>query len=54
MYGMSITHWLIVIGIIIVLFGSSRIKDLMIDLARGIRESRRTLAKIDDTNDRSA
>ena len=37
MGSMSIVHWMIVIGVVVLLFGRNKISDLMGDVAQGIR-----------------
>jgi sec-independent protein translocase protein TatA len=37
MGSMSIVHWMIVIGIVVLLFGKGKISDLMGDVATGIK-----------------
>lgn len=37
---MSITHWIVVIAVMVVLFGRNRISGLMTDVAKGIKELR--------------
>lgn len=37
MGSMSIVHWMIVIGVVVLLFGRHKISDLMGDVAQGIK-----------------
>ena len=37
MGSMSIVHWMIVIGVVVLLFGRNKISDLMGDVAQGIK-----------------
>lgn len=48
MGSMSLWHWIIVAGIIILLFGRGRISDVMGDLAKGIKSFKQGMAE-DDT-----
>jgi len=41
MGSMSIVHWMIVIGIVVLLFGRHKISDLMGDVAQGIKSFKR-------------
>jgi sec-independent protein translocase protein TatA len=49
----SIWHWLVVLAIVLLLFGTGRISNLMGDLAKGVKAFKKGLAE-DDTEDRSA
>ena len=40
MGSLSLTHWLVVLAIVLLLFGAGRIPQAMSDLARGIRALR--------------
>lgn len=41
MWGLSIIHWLVVIGVVTVLFGKNKISSVMKDLGGGLREFKR-------------
>lgn len=43
----SIWHWIIVIGLILVLFGRGKVSELMGDVAKGIRSFKRGMAEDD-------
>ena len=43
MGSMSIVHWMIVIGIVVLLFGRNKISDLMGDVASGIKSFKKGL-----------
>jgi sec-independent protein translocase protein TatA len=40
MWGMSLMHWVIVIGVVVLLFGRGRISGLMADIGEGIKKAR--------------
>jgi sec-independent protein translocase protein TatA len=42
---MSLIHWVIVIGVIVLLFGRGKISDLMGDVAKGIKTFKRGMAE---------
>ncbi len=44
----SLIHWVIVIGVIVLLFGRGKISDLMGDVAKGIKTFKKGMAE-DDT-----
>ncbi len=48
MGSLSIWHWIIVIGVVLLLFGRGKISDLMGDVAGGIKAFKKGLAE-DDT-----
>jgi sec-independent protein translocase protein TatA len=52
---MSIVHWMIVIGIVVLLFGRHKISDLMGDVAQGIKSFKRGMQEEEaasvETND---
>ena len=63
MGSMSIVHWMIVIGVVVLLFGRNKISDLMGDVAQGIRSFKKGMqedepaavkAQENDTAHRSA
>ncbi len=45
----SIWHWIIVIGLILVLFGRGKVSELMGDVAKGIKSFKKGMAD-DDTD----
>ena len=54
MGGLSIWHWLIVGGVVLLLFGGKgKISDLMGDVAKGIKSFKKGMAE-DDADDKSA
>ena len=44
----SIWHWIIVIGLILVLFGRGKVSELMGDVAKGIKSFKKGMADDDD------
>jgi sec-independent protein translocase protein TatA len=48
MGGLSIWHWIIVIGVVLLLFGRNKVSDLMGDVAQGIKAFKKGIAD-DDT-----
>lgn len=48
MGSMSIWHWIVVIGVVLLLFGRGKISDLMGDVAQGIKAFKKGMAD-DDT-----
>ena len=48
MGSMSLIHWVIVIGVIVLLFGRGKISDLMGDVAKGIKSFRQGLNDPED------
>jgi sec-independent protein translocase protein TatA len=48
MGGLSIWHWIIVIGVVLLLFGRGKISELMGDFASGIKAFKKGMAE-DDT-----
>ena len=46
---MSLTHWLVVIVIALLLFGRGKISDMMGDLAKGIKSFKKGMAEEDET-----
>jgi sec-independent protein translocase protein TatA len=48
----SLIHWVIVIGVIVLLFGRGKISDLMGDVAKGIKTFKKGMAE-DDTEAKS-
>jgi sec-independent protein translocase protein TatA len=49
MGGLSIWHWIIVIGVVLLLFGRGKISELMGDVAQGIKAFKKGMAE-DDTS----
>ncbi len=47
---MSLTHWLVVIVIALLLFGRGKISDLMGDLAKGIKSFKKGMAEDDEAH----
>jgi sec-independent protein translocase protein TatA len=47
MGSMSLIHWVIVIGVIVLLFGRGKISDLMGDVAKGIKTFKKGMAEDD-------
>ena len=47
MGGFSLIHWVLVIGVVMILFGKGRISDVMGDVAKGIRSFRKGLNEED-------
>lgn len=53
MGGMSPLHWVLVIGIVILLFGGSRFSNMMGDVAKGIKQFKKGMAE-EDSDDKPA
>jgi sec-independent protein translocase protein TatA len=47
MGSLSIWHWIIVIGVVLLLFGRGKISELMGDVAQGIKSFKKGLAEDD-------
>jgi sec-independent protein translocase protein TatA len=47
MGSMSIWHWIVVIGVVLLLFGRGKISDLMGDVAQGIKAFKKGMADDD-------
>jgi sec-independent protein translocase protein TatA len=47
----SIWHWIIVIGLILVLFGRGKVSELMGDVAKGIKSFKKGMADDDQVAD---
>jgi sec-independent protein translocase protein TatA len=45
---MSLTHWLVVALLVLLLFGRGKISDLMGDLAKGIKSFKKGMAEEDE------
>lgn len=54
MGGMSPVHWLIVIGVIVLLFGTGKVSGLMGDVAKGIKSFKKNMAEDDASMEASA
>jgi sec-independent protein translocase protein TatA len=46
----SIWHWLIVLAVVLLLFGSGKISGLMGDFAKGIKSFKKNMAEDDDAS----
>ena len=53
MGSMSIWHWIIVIGVVLLLFGRGKISDLMGDVAQGIKAFKKGMSEDDKVADKS-
>jgi sec-independent protein translocase protein TatA len=49
MGSMSIWHWIIVIGVVLLLFGRGKISELMGDVAQGIKAFKKGMSDTDET-----
>ena len=49
MGSMSLWHWIVVIGVVLLLFGRGKISDLMGDVAQGIKAFKKGMADDDKT-----
>ena len=47
MGGLSPVHWLIVVGVIVLLFGTGKVSGLMGDFAKGIKSFKKNMAEDD-------
>ena len=54
MGGLSIWHWIIVIGVVLLLFGRGKISDLMGDVAQGIKAFKKGMSDDDKTAEKPA
>lgn len=45
MGAMSIWHWIVVVGIVVLLFGRHKVSDLMGDVAKGIKDFRKGISE---------
>ena len=54
MGSMSIWHWVIVIGVVLLLFGRGKISDLMGDVAQGIKAFKKGMSDDDKTAEKPA
>jgi sec-independent protein translocase protein TatA len=48
----SIWHWLIVLAVVLLLFGTGRVSNLMGDLAKGVKAFKKGLAEDEPTPDK--
>jgi sec-independent protein translocase protein TatA len=53
MGSMSIWHWIVVIGVVLLLFGRGKISDLMGDVAQGIKAFKKGMADDDKPAEKS-
>jgi sec-independent protein translocase protein TatA len=49
MGSMSLWHWIVVIGVVLLLFGRGKISELMGDVAQGIKAFKKGMSDTDDT-----
>ena len=54
MGGLSIWHWLIVLVVIMVLFGSNRVGNLMGELGKGVKAFKQNIAEDDSKGGKDA
>jgi sec-independent protein translocase protein TatA len=54
MGSLSIWHWIVVIGVVLLLFGRGKISDLMGDVAQGIKAFKKGMQDDDKTTDKAA
>ena len=50
MGSLSPLHWLVVIGVVVLLFGSGKVSGLMGDVAKGIKTFKKPMAEPDDAS----
>lgn len=48
MGSMSLIHWVIVVGVVVILFGRNNISDLMSDVAGGIKNFKKGIKEIEN------
>lgn len=48
MGGMSVWHWVLVLVVLMLLFGGSRVSNMMGDVAKGIKQFKKGMAEDDD------
>lgn len=53
MGGLSIWHWMIVLVVVLLLFGSGKVSTLMGDFAKGIKSFKKNMAEPDEGADAS-
>ena len=54
MGGLSIWHWMIVLVVVLLLFGSGKVSGLMGDFAKGIKSFKKNMAEEDESMEASA
>ena len=54
MGGLSIWHWMIVLVVVLLLFGSGKVSGLMGDFAKGIKSFKKNMAEEDASMEASA
>lgn len=54
MGGLSPVHWLIVVGVIVLLFGTGKVSGLMGDFAKGIKSFKKNMAEDDASMEASS
>ena len=54
MGGLSIWHWLIVLVVIMVLFGTNRVGNLMGELGKGVKSFKQNIAEDDEQKTKDA
>ena len=54
MGGLSIWHWMIVLMVVLLLFGSGKVSGLMGDVAKGIKSFKKNMAEDDASMEASA
>ena len=50
MGGLSIWHWMIVLLVVLLLFGTGKVSNLMGDFAKGIKAFKKNMAEDDDVS----
>jgi sec-independent protein translocase protein TatA len=53
MGSMSLWHWIVVIGVVLLLFGRGKISELMGDVAQGIKAFKKGMSEDDSAKDES-
>ena len=53
MGGLSIWHWMIVLLVVLLLFGSGKVSNLMGDFAKGIKSFKKNMAEDDESMESS-
>ena len=53
MGSMSLWHWIVVIGVVLLLFGRGKISELMGDVAQGIKAFKKGMSEDDSAKDDS-
>ena len=54
MGGLSIWHWMIVLVVVLLLFGSGKVSGLMGEFAKGIKSFKKNMAEEDESMEASA